>query len=255
MRVGIISDVHGNLVALDSVLAELQQQNAVDTIVCLGDLAATGPRPHETLDRLRSLKVPIVKGNRDEFLLCVGSYSKTRPNAANDDYSRRIREIDQWCRTRLTENDLEYIRSFPDTLSMPIAANNNEKLLCFHGSPKSNTDLITAETPDGELDLKLEGHTSRLMAGGHTHVQMFRRYNESAIVNPGSIGQAIEKFVSASSKRIRRVPRAEYAIIECNEQGVLAKVELLRKSLIGSEVLADAMNSGMPHAEWWAGRS
>jgi predicted phosphodiesterase len=64
MRIALIADIHGNVVALDEVLAELEEK-AVDQIVCLGDVAAGGPRPVETLERLRELDCPVVMGNAD----------------------------------------------------------------------------------------------------------------------------------------------------------------------------------------------
>jgi putative phosphoesterase len=252
MRIGIISDIHGNLVALDHVLSELSKINSVDPIVCLGDAIATGPRPREVLKRLRSLDIPIVKGNRDEYLLTIRA-SSTQPHLQKSDYSRRVAEIDNWCKTKLSDDDLNYMRGFPDTITIPLTSNGGgEKLLCFHGSPKSNTDLITSATSDEELALKLDGQTARLMAGGHTHIQMLRRYADVVIVNPGSVGQAFERPRGLSNNR--RVPWAEFALIHCDDLGSLQKAELLRKYLDASEILKDAINSGMPQGEWWAGR-
>ena len=252
MRIGLISDIHGNLIALDSVLSELSGKNIVDSIVCLGDAAATGPRPGEVLRRLRSLDIPIVKGNRDEYLL-TANLASPQPSLQKSDYSRRVAEIDNWCRIKLSDEQLTYVRDFPETLTVPLSSEDNgEKLFCFHGSPKSNTDSITSATSDEELALKLGGQTATLMAGGHTHIQMIRRYADLVIVNPGSVGQAIEK--PRGSYNNRRVPWAEYALIRCDDQGSLEKAELRRKYLDASEILKDAINSGMPHPEWWAGR-
>ncbi len=249
MLIGVISDIHGNLNALDSVLSEFSRKN-VDRIVCLGDAAATGPRPHEVLRRLRSMDVPIVIGNRDEYLLNV-RYVSAPPTQAND-YSRRVAEIDKWCGTKLTNDDFEYIKSFPKTLRLSVAENRDDILFCFHGSPKSNTDLITSTTSDEELELKLGGQSACLMAGGHSHQQMFRRVGERVIINPGSVGQAIEKPNNMANTR--RVPWAEFALIQCSEEGTLLNAELSRKYLMASEVLSDAISSGMPYAEWWAVR-
>ena len=68
MRVALISDIHGNLVALETVLAEIERDEP-DHIVCLGDVAATGPRPHETVERLRALEGSVVMGNTDAPML------------------------------------------------------------------------------------------------------------------------------------------------------------------------------------------
>lgn len=88
MRIALIADIHGNVVALDEVLAELEKK-AVDQIVCLGDVAAGGPRPAQTLERLRELDCPVVMGNADQWLLtpqnavpstrrCAGSATSDR---------------------------------------------------------------------------------------------------------------------------------------------------------------------------------
>ena len=249
MRIGIISDIHGNLIALDCVLIQMNNRK-VDMILCLGDAAATGPRPHEVLERLRSMNIPTVKGNRDEYLLNIGAHNSQK--TSEDDYGSRVRAIDHWCRTKLTDEDIEYIRSFPDAISIPLAPNGNESLFCFHASPASNTDSITSSTTEGELSIKLKGHESRIMTCGHSHVQMFRRYGQISILNPGSVGQAIE--YCGGSSRARRVSRAEYALIECDQSGVIQRAELLRSDLQSSKVLRDAIDSGMPHSEWWAER-
>ncbi|MBI3286567.1 MAG: metallophosphoesterase family protein [Chloroflexi bacterium] len=68
MRVAIFSDIHGNLVALEAILAEIERER-VDQMICLGDVAATGPQPAETLHRLRELNCPVVMGNTDARFL------------------------------------------------------------------------------------------------------------------------------------------------------------------------------------------
>jgi putative phosphoesterase len=67
VRVALIADIHGNLVALDAVLADLAGES-IDRLVCLGDVAATGPQPREVVARLRGLGCPVVMGNADAFL-------------------------------------------------------------------------------------------------------------------------------------------------------------------------------------------
>lgn len=68
MRIAVIADLHGNLVALEAVLAALADERT-DGIVCLGDVAATGPQPRETVERLRAVGCPVVMGNADAWLL------------------------------------------------------------------------------------------------------------------------------------------------------------------------------------------
>ena len=72
MRIGLIADIHGNLIALETVLAELARE-PLDQMVCLGDVAALGPQPGEALARLRALGCPVVMGNTDAWLLAPSS--------------------------------------------------------------------------------------------------------------------------------------------------------------------------------------
>jgi predicted phosphodiesterase len=67
MRIALLADIHGNLSALEAVLAALQAE-AVDQLICLGDVAAVGPQPHEVIGRLRDVGCPAVKGNTDAWL-------------------------------------------------------------------------------------------------------------------------------------------------------------------------------------------
>jgi Predicted phosphoesterase len=113
MRIALIADIHGNVVALDEVLAELEKK-AVDQIVCLGDVAAGGPRPAQTLERLRELDCPVVMGNADQWLL-------TPQNAVpSDETLRWFSDIGSWCRNRLSDEQLSYIESFVPTFEQRI---------------------------------------------------------------------------------------------------------------------------------------
>lgn len=112
MRIAIISDIHGNRVALDAVLAGLNNEH-VDQIVCLGDVAATGPQPHEVVERLKALDRPVVMGNTDAWLLSLQS------REAMDETFLRIMEIDRWCAEQLSSTDLDYLRTFQPTVGLP----------------------------------------------------------------------------------------------------------------------------------------
>ena len=228
MIVALISDIHGNLVALEAVLADLERDGP-DRIVCLGDVAATGPQPRATVERLRSLGCPVVMGNADAELL------GPIPQTERDGDVRRIEEIDRWCAGRLSPADLDYLRGFP--LTLEVSLGDGHALLCFHGSPRSFDDVIEATTPESELQHLISGHSADVMAGGHTHAQLLRRHAETTVLNPGSVGL--------------NPPWVEYALVSY-EDGSL-RVEMRRLPLPGEAVVRAAAGSGMPHAEWWAG--
>ena len=167
MKLAIISDIHGNLIALDVVLAALRKEN-VDQIICLGDVAASGPQPRACIERLQALRCPLVMGNTDAYLL------DPQPYEGEEERLRIISDLDIWCHKQLSAEHLAFVRSFQPVIDYPL--DENAALVCFHGSPKANTDIILARTPEEALARMLEGHEARLMAGGHTHTQMLRRY-------------------------------------------------------------------------------
>lgn len=241
MRVALIADIHGNLVSLDAVLTVLGRER-VDQIVCLGDVAATGPQPHAVLTRLRELGCPIIMGNADAWLLDPAD----RPPPASDDL-RRIEEIDRWCLAQLRGADLDFVRTFQPTVPVPLGS--GALLLCMHGSPRSNMDAIRATTPDGELDAMLTGVAAAVVAGGHTHTQLLRRHGDLFIVNPGSVGLPYERL--RSSGRVRNPPWAEYGVVEWQEEQLSLQ---LRHTPVDVGAVVDAAEaSGMPHGAWWIG--
>lgn len=238
MHIAIISDIHGNRLALDAVLADIQR-HPVDQILCLGDVAASGPQPRECVERLRELDCAIVRGNADDWLLA--------PNYADDpdDFTRFIEDLDTWCAQQLTPADLDFLRSFQPVVEIPLGG--GETLLGFHGSPRANTDVIVATTPDDELHAMLADRHARVMAGGHTHQQMFRRYRETILLNPGSVGLPYER--DRKHGEAYNVGWAEYAWVH-GADGDL-RVELRRVPVDVQALIDVARRSGMPHAERW----
>ena len=121
-------------------------------------------------------------------------------------------------------------------------------LLCYHGSPRSYREGIVATTPEDELDQIFAGHQAAILAGGHTHMQMFRRYKDMLLLNPGSVGLAIDRV--SPFEEIRNVAWAEYAILS-TEDGSLS-VEMYRLPFDLQAFIQAGLSSGMPHAEWWS---
>src|SRR5258706_14480213 len=130
MRIALISDIHGNLVSLDAVLEDIVKSH-VDQIICLGDVATTGPQPHEVITRLKDLNCPGVMGNHDE--------SQLEPRLIQKRPESRWADTLNWCDQQLSEDDFNYLRSYQPYINVPL--DSHHKLLCVHGSPKSNMDL------------------------------------------------------------------------------------------------------------------
>jgi predicted phosphodiesterase len=236
VRVGLISDIHGNLPALDAVLADLEREG-IDEIVCLGDVAV-GPQPGESLARVRELGCPVIMGNWDACFL------EGMP-PVHDEIGRKLVETAEWWSSFLSQDDLDFIRTFVPTHEVPL---DGAAMLCFHGSPISYDDWIFATTPDEDLARMLAEADAPLLVGGHTHLQMVRRYQESVIVNPGSVGLPFREWWP---RPVRIAAWAEYAILS-RENGRFG-VELRRTTFDVDSFLELSRRSGMPHADWWVG--
>ena len=245
MRIAVISDVHGNLVSLETVLRVLDSEE-IDTIVCLGDIAATGPQPREAVERFRSRKIPVVMGNADAWLINPSLESE------GDENAQRIIELNLWCRKQLTSTELEYISSFPPALEVSLGY--DVKMLCCHGSPQSNMDRILATTEIPNLQTMLSGVTAEIVACGHTHIQMLRRYLNQVIINPGSVGMPYDVIrglpgVNPEDARMRNPPWVEYAIVSSVNQGL--EFNLRRTPVNREAVIQAAFESTMPDPDWW----
>lgn len=234
MRIAFISDVHGNLFALEAVLADIETRQ-VDRVVCLGDVCF-GPQAHECLERVRALECPVILGNWD-------SWSIEGFPTADDPVGIMLYEIGAWWARALTDDDRAYVRTFVPTLDV---AADGTRLHCFHGSPKSFSDWIFATTSDDDLERMFEGVEAPVLVGGHTHLQMLRRFGPSVIVNPGSVGQP---FAQWWPKTIRVAHWAEYGVIDADEGRLTIDLRRVPFDLEG--LLHVCRESGMPHAQWW----
>ena len=236
MRIALISDIHGNLPALDAVLDDLKRQE-LDRVICLGDVCF-GPQAHECLERLRALECPMILGNWD-------SWSIDGFPPAENPIGSMLYEIGAWWAKLLTDDDRAFVRTFEPTLEVPLG--NGSRMLCFHGSPRSFSDWIFATTPDDELEGEFSGIDATVLAGGHTHLQMLRRFRESMILNPGSVGQPFSQWWP---REIRIAHWAEYGIVDSTSSEEVA-FELRRVPFDLEALLTLLAESGMPHARWW----
>ncbi|HET7856906.1 MAG TPA: metallophosphoesterase family protein [Gaiellaceae bacterium] len=235
MRVGLISDLHGNLPALDAVLAEIEGET-LDELVCLGDIAV-GPYPSETIARLRSLECQTVQGNWDDWL------AHGIPDLAGT-HGAVLVEQGRWWAELLSATDRAYLDALPATLEVPL---DGAALYCFHGSPRSHSDAIHPETTETELQEMIGDRPEPLLAGGHTHIQLARPYGPAIVLNPGSVGLPFERW--PPSDRTRVLPWAEYAVLESRDGEI--SIDLRRVDYDVRPLLEATLASGVPHAQWW----
>jgi len=177
MRVAALYDVHGILPALEAVLADPRCAGA-DVIVCGGDLVA-GPLPAECLERLEA------EGARVRFLSGNGDRETVSPPDEGP-----LREIGLWATARLGPERLERVAQWPSTVELEVTGLG--RVLFCHATPSSDTDILTAATPDPDVTAALAGTTADVVVCGHTHVQFDRRAGDIRLVNAGSVGMPYE---------------------------------------------------------------
>lgn len=235
MRIALISDIHGNAFALDTVLSDVQAQG-VDQIVCLGDAIQGGAQPAATVRRLRELGCPIVMGNADAWLL-------TGQETGNEGVTAAQEAARQWSLAQLNDDERAFIAAFAPTVRIPLT--ERDTLLCFHGSPTSFDDIILPTTPYETVRQYMDGHDAAWFAGGHTHLQQVRRVGTGFFCNPGSVGVACNNEQAAEQTHLD--PWAEYAIVTATASSV--SVEFRRIALAMAPFFAILRQSGHPGTE------
>jgi putative phosphoesterase len=203
MRIAALSDIHGNLAALDAVLADIEGRR-VDHIVNLGDILSGGLFPRETADRLMALSLPTIRGNHERQVL-------------NDD-PEQMSLSDRHALVTLRADQIEWIEKLPQTLRL-----SNDVLL-VHGTPDSDlTYYLETLTCDGlraatssEVLERTGATDARLILCGHSHIQRTVQLDDGRlIVNPGSVGlQAYRSDYPSAHVVEMGTPHARYAIVE-----------------------------------------
>jgi predicted phosphodiesterase len=186
--VAALYDVHGNLPALEAVLADVAFARA-GAVVVGGDVAA-GPMPAEVLDRLAALDLPVrwVRGNADREVVDAFDREDTDPSAhPQDDPAARA---DAFTAGRITRAHRDLMAGFEGVVRLDGA------LYC-HGSPRRDDEIITALTPAARLEPMLDGVREALVVCGHTHHQFDLRAAGRRVVNAGSVGMPYEDRAGA----------------------------------------------------------
>ena len=234
MRVALFSDVHGNGIAFDVFLADLDRQR-VDRVVCLGDHAQGGPQPAECLERLRDLGSPAVMGNSDHFLLTL--------DPGDEAVTEAQLETVRWSQAQLSDEQLDFHRSFQPTVELDLGGGSS--LLAFHGTPRSRDEVIGPWMEEAAFRKPLQDVEATFFAGGHIHQQWARRLGDRYYVNPGSVGLAYDHHQPEES--FRTDPCAEYAVLTVDGPGV--GVEFRRVPFDAGAVIEAIEASGMPNPD------
>ena len=193
MRLGVVSDVHSNLVALEAVLADVSGD--VDRLVCAGDVVGYNPWPAGCVDELRERGVPTVMGNHDRM---VATGRNFRGNGM-------ARSGVEHATDELNDVQRAWIENLPRERAV---ADGRVKLV--HDHPEV-TDKYTYPEEFGShlLGRGDDDDPEDVLVLGHTHVQHHEVYDEGIVLNPGSVGQPRD-----------RDPRAAYAVVDLEDRSV-----------------------------------
>jgi len=240
MRLGVISDIHGNLHALDAVLAD-GRDRGVDRWWALGDLVALSPDPVGTLSRLEATPdLVATRGNTERYVL---SGDRPPPRAADVladpslmDLFVRVEASFSWTKGAVTGSGwLPWLAALP--LEVRTVLDDGTRVLGVHASPgRDDGDGISPDRPEAELRAALEGADADIVVAGHTHRPTDRRVGGIRALNPVSVGMPIIDDV-----------RACYLIVHADGDG--HRVEHRRVDYDRDAFLRAVRESGHPAAD------
>ncbi len=187
-RIALFSDVHGNLVALDAVLADIEAAG-VHEVYCLGDLVGYGPDPAGVVERLRSLAIPTIRGNYDDGIgnrrgEC-GCYYVTEQAKADGEASFAFTDA------ALDDADHDWLAALPDDIRFE---HDGVRVLLAHGSPRKINEYLLLDREDKQLARLADQAEADVVCIGHVHIPYHR--NLTAVdgrcvhyVSSGSVGK------------------------------------------------------------------
>ncbi|MDQ7025708.1 MAG: metallophosphoesterase [Anaerolineae bacterium] len=249
MRLALISDIHGNFIAFEAMLHDLQAVGEVDLIWCLGDLALGATRPAECMAKLHELqeqygkdKFKVIGGNTDRYIV-----TNKRPHvpAAKDaeafvKIKARHHEFDDivnWTRDKLSWEDYDFLAK---TLGRELRKNvaGYGTVIGYHAIPGDDEPVsLGRDSPEEEALDALLDRSGRLAIGGHTHLVMDRILGKWRAINPGSVGLSFTD-----------INKAEWALITF--EGETATVDFRTVPYDVSAMMADMAAVDYPHPAW-----
>ncbi|HEX7735272.1 MAG TPA: metallophosphoesterase family protein [Ktedonobacteraceae bacterium] len=225
MRIAIISDIHGNQMALEAVLRDLADQPRCDQLVIAGDLCLNGPRPREVLQTVRALNCPVIQGNVDlETVTRAPEKGEKKRSAVG------------WTREQIGEDGIAYLTHLPFSYRVNHPAGRD--LLIVHANPLNLEEALFPNAEDAELERLLRGLDERVgaLAFGHLHIAYARRWRDLLLVDVASCGAPRDED-----------RRAAYGILSWQNNTWEAEIRRVYYDL--PAVIKQIKSSGMPNAD------
>lgn len=205
-QVTIFGDIHGNLPALEAVLADIDA-NSLSPLYCLGDLVGYGTFPNEVIERIRERDIPTLMGNYDQG---VGNNSDDCGCAYTTKVAEKLgkRSI-AWSNQNTTDENKVFLRQLTSQIPMEL---DGLRVQLVHGSPRKINEYLFENRPDASLERLLDMTQADVLACGHTHIPYHRILPSGRhVVNAGSVGKPKDHN-----------PEACYAISEVSNRDLTA---------------------------------
>ena len=210
-KIAIISDIHGNLEALKSVLADIKERK-IEKIICLGDIIAKGTHQQECLNLIRENCDIILRGNCDEYF--TSNINLTQKSKT---------EVDRilWNREKLTDEDIKYLNNLPYCYEFYMSG---RLVRLFHATPEKINDFVGNIDNINRLyslflpsNNTISNKKADIIIYGHIHTSFLQRIYNRTIINTGSVGNSIDVFRNDDKDgNVRNTTVANYLIISGN---------------------------------------
>jgi putative phosphoesterase len=227
MLLAFISDIHGNLPALESAFADAQKRGA-SRFFCAGDMTGYGPFPSEVCRFLQKHRIPAIIGNYDQKVIAVARHG----SIAAQDMKEKKQKILFWTVEHLSRNTHNYLSHLPE--SMESTLSSGQKILVVHGSPVSLDDAVYPSITSSGLAAKLGDARPDILVCGHTHIPFVKRINGILVVNCGSAGHPVDGD-----------PRPSYALVR-EGRGLAPSGRIIRFDYDKNKTIAALERSSLP---------
>jgi predicted phosphodiesterase len=192
VRIAILADVHGNVPALEAVIADLEKQGP-DEILVGGDLVGRGPQGSRVTEIIRERGWPTIRGNHEDYLLTF------RKGEIPEEWQRaEVWSAARWMSAELGEQDVAFL----DALPLDVRSSLVPEVRLVHGTPQSNNEGIGPWTSERAICEHLGSIDEAVLVCAHTHRPLECRFEDGLVVNVGSVGLPFN-----------RDPRAQYVIL------------------------------------------
>jgi len=195
-RIAVISDMHGNVVALEAVRKALKKEKP-DVVLVAGDLVMNGPEPGATVDAIREMErdgAIVVQGNTD-VAVADADYAAAFPGMLESGVPDAIRAAAEWAHDALDDDQLAWLRRLPSERRVRVG---DDLVLVTHASPGSQTQGFDRGLDPSTVLERISRTDARVICCGHTHIPDIQEFGWKVVVNDGSAGYAFDGDPTAS---------------------------------------------------------